>query len=119
MYELRGILRADRLALISDQPDAMRCEYLRGLFRHGRFSGNQNALLRSVFPRFVQDRRRILSAHGALVPGNPARPDKTIQRDPVNRFSILNKVVGRVNMGPVVGAHGEGRQIANRPVLDG
>ena len=111
MHTLRRILRAYRLAFISNDPNSMIRENLRRFLRYRRFPGNQDAPFCSILMCFVKYGSRVLSGDKAVMSCNPTGSNKNIQRDLINGHSILNKVVWSIHMGTVVGAHGKSRQV--------
>ena len=67
MHTLRCILRANRLAFISNEPDAMIREYLRRFLRYRCFPGDQNAPIRFIDLCFVQYGSRVFSGDKSIL----------------------------------------------------
>ena len=105
MYRHGGVFGAYGLALVADELDTRLSKDTGGGFGDSSLPRNENPLGRMNIRGLLQNGHGIGGGHVSLVASYVAVPQKSGGIQPVNGFSILDEMGGRIQVGAVVGAH--------------
>ena len=107
-----GIFRAYGLTFVAQKQDAASGKYGAGFLSDSGITGDENAP-DSGGPG--ENGLGIRGRDGTMVPSQEAISYKMLQIHLLHGFSVTEKMEGNINMGAVMGAHGESSQVVQIP----